>query len=876
MGIRSTSVKHVSNDANRNLVRFFLICLGSLVFCYSLLSLRMFLEREALDPISLLLASARALMGLAALIVMFYPPWLARPLDRQIDTMGSLFEAGFEQSSAKEKIRLIVLVTMVSLLLELVMIRWLASVFPVFSLFKNFVLLSCFLGLGAGYAVAEKQPCAPALVLPMLVLFVGVITLLRYDVGADNVLFAGLPMIEQTSVQATMESFDWSTLLRLSAPLYLVLAMSFILCACICYPVGQLCGKLLNSTKAQKAYSLNLLGSILGVVALGIISLFWLPPLVWFTAAGGIFLFFVLSRDTRLPLGVASFCALLIVLAWPVQQGTQRIYSPYQLIERTAKPNGLMQILAGGFYYQSVFDLAASHRGHESAEERYIRAYYEFPFQFKKKPERVAIVGAGTGNDVAAALRMGASHVDAIEIDPAIAYLGKVYHPEHPYSDPRVTLTINDARNFFRTTQQKYDLIIYGVLDSHTALSHASNLRVDSYVYTREGIAEAFKLLKPDGVISIAFALPNDSLGFKLSHILQDTPDAGKPLAVRARQGTHSITAFIAQKGHDVTMPYGRALSTVGFSDVSEHFAQPYPSANVPTDDWPFFYMINRTYPVSYMVALGMVLLLSVLFVGKTIGLSEPVQRGYVPFFFLGAGFMLVETKAITELGLHLGGTWIVVAATIVMVLLMAYFANEIVLRKLFPRVRLAYLGLFASLIAGYGYSLAHEWLTFGLHWANLAVSSVLLTIPLFFSGIVFSNLIGKAKVNISTALAYNLMGALFGGLMEYNSMYFGFAFLYLLAMVFYGLAWIFSWDAATARAWRQQLGLAGVGPAWRKAMRRSSRQGDSAGKGAASTAAVTKPLRQSGRQLGRPVPRDGWLKTVGAQVRSLIAAFGL
>jgi len=51
--------------------------------------------------------------------------------------------------------RLIVLVTMVSLLLELVMIRWLASVFPVFSFFKNFTLLACFLGLGAGYAVSD-------------------------------------------------------------------------------------------------------------------------------------------------------------------------------------------------------------------------------------------------------------------------------------------------------------------------------------------------------------------------------------------------------------------------------------------------------------------------------------------------------------------------------------------------------------------------------------------------------------------------------------------------------------------------------------------------------------------------------------------------
>jgi hypothetical protein len=64
----------------------------------------------------------------------------------------------------------------------------------------------------------------------------------------------------------------------------------------------------------------------------------------------------------------------------------------------------------------------------------------------------------------------------------------------------------------------------------------------------------------------------------------------------------------------------------------------------------------------------------------------------------------------------------------------------------------------------------------------------------------VFSNLIGQRKINISTALAYNLIGALFGGLMEYNSMYFGFAFLYLLAAGFYFLAWAFSWSPVTAK----------------------------------------------------------------------------
>ena len=79
-------------------------------------------------------------------------------------------------------------------------------------------------------------------------------------------------------------------------------------------------------------------------------------------------------------------------------------------------------------------------------------------------------------------------------------------------------------------------------------------------------------------------------------------------------------------------------------------------------------------------------------------------------------------------------------------------------------------------------------------------VCLILVTSDRGLAGAYNSSLIRKAEVNISTALAYNLMGALFGGLMEYNSMYFGFAFLYLMAIGFYFLAWAFSWN--TVPAW--------------------------------------------------------------------------
>ena len=79
-------------------------------------------------------------------------------------------------------------------------------------------------------------------------------------------------------------------------------------------------------------------------------------------------LFFVLARGPA-AVGIASFCLLLTVLAWPVQTEMQRIYSPYQLLEKMSKADGLMNILSGGSYYQKVFNLSEAMRGHEPAED---------------------------------------------------------------------------------------------------------------------------------------------------------------------------------------------------------------------------------------------------------------------------------------------------------------------------------------------------------------------------------------------------------------------------------------------------------------------------------------------------------------------------
>ena len=178
-----------AHNPNRSLVHIYCQSLSGLLFIYATISARALLTLDTIAAIDLATGVLRITLGLMALGIMLYWDRLAEPLQREVRLMGVAFEADYANLSTKAKVRSIVLVTMLSLLLELVLIRWLASVFPVYSFYKNFTMLACFLGLGAGYAVSERQPCTPALVLPMLALFVLVITLLRYDTGELYLIF---------------------------------------------------------------------------------------------------------------------------------------------------------------------------------------------------------------------------------------------------------------------------------------------------------------------------------------------------------------------------------------------------------------------------------------------------------------------------------------------------------------------------------------------------------------------------------------------------------------------------------------------------------------------------------------------------------------
>jgi spermidine synthase len=673
-----------------------------------------------------------------------------------------------ETFNAKYADAAILLSAALSLFLELSIIRWQSSVLPFIALYKNFSLLACFIGLGVGYALAGRDRIPLLIVLPLLAWQFGFLTFVRYGLDIDLTV---IPFREQLTMGGRTSNVAQSILL------YGLLALIFLMTALTFVPVGQLCGRLMERRSKLRAYGLNLLGSLLGVLLMLAASFLWTPPLVWFALCFVALLFFT-TRKPALMIGGFCFTILgTIILSWPVDVTSARVYSPYQLLEIGHTPEtGLPLIRAAGNYYQRIFDFS----GPQITRLARIRTYYEFPYRTHPELANVAVVGAGTGNDVAAALRSGARHVEAIEIDPAIQLIGKLDHPEKPYSDPRVHAVINDARSFVRTTDQSFDMIVYGLLDSHTLLSQGSSVRIDSFVYTLEGLREARARLKPGGVLSLSFSVLSDNLGRKIYLMLQQAFDGRPPVCVETRYDESVI--FLESSDPSWTVPQ-ELIKESGFAEKTAFYANPSLHADLSTDDWPFFYMPQRIYPMSYLVMVFQILALSVLFTANF--LPERPQFTHLSFFFLGAGFMLIETKGITEMGLTFGNTWQLIGIVIAGILIMAFLGNCAVQILNLRGVVVPYLFLFAALAAGWYVSGSGG---FASTLLGRFETAVVLTLPMFFSGIVFSTLLAS-KGQVSGMIAMNLLGAMCGGLLEYNSMYFGFRFLYVIAMACYLLA---------------------------------------------------------------------------------------
>jgi hypothetical protein len=167
-------------------------------------------------------------------------------------------------------------------------------------------------------------------------------------------------------------------------------------------------------------------------------------------------------------------------------------------------------------------------------------------------------------------------------------------------------------------------------------------------------------------------------------------------------------------------------------------------------------------------------------------------------FFALGAAFALLETRAITEIALVFGSTWLTNTIVIGAILVMILLANLVVARWN-PSLRLVYAGLFAVVIIDYLFPLQR---LLGLSfWAQVFAAGLRVAAPMFFAGIIFARWFQQTKTP-SSALGANLIGAVLGGLLEYLSLVIGLRHLYLLVLVFYVGSAAIAWrsDAFGAR----------------------------------------------------------------------------
>jgi len=670
----------------------------------------------------------------------------------------------------------VALLSGLGLIVELLLIRWLDAQIRPLAYVKNLALIASFLGLGIGFALSRSARS----------LFPTAILLLAIALTVGSI-FAALPerAISGPGGPESNLGVDVAAGTRALAAFYVLIAVIFGLVTLALAPFGQIAGAVMVDLPVLPAYSANVAGALAGVLVFCGLAALSVPP--WVIAAA---VFAVALAYLRSPAWYRVGSALLagIALAGMVlvdhRGSTATVWSPYNKIEVSLMAPAVAasgyqvspawELRVQNLYYQHVLDLRPQSRPTVAVAYPIARdaGYaYDYPYTWKR-PKRVLVVGAGTGNDVAAALRNGAEAVVAVEIDPRIVGIGRRLHLEHPYDDPRVRVIDDDARAYLKTAGPSFDLIVFGLLDAHSSLfsTLSSNIRLDNYVYTVESLREALGRLTPDGALCLTLYVEQPWIASRLEAMLREA--GGTP--PRTAPGLYSGHIFLAGPG--LPPPGSRPEMRVGLPAGEAEAHPPGPNA---TDDWPFLYLRDKVVPPTVGLASIGVLIIGGLIVAL-------LFRGRVGFdrhlFFLGAGFLLVETRTIAQLGLLFGTTWRVSAIAIGGILGLVLLANVVAARRRLPARLHLYAALGLLLLANYvvppGVALGHGAL---VTWAM----TMFLLSPLFVAGLIFATALRERR-DLAPALASNLIGSVLGGLLENLSMVFGISALSLVALAVY------------------------------------------------------------------------------------------
>jgi spermidine synthase len=705
------------------------------------------------------------------------------------------------------------LISFIILFLELACIRWFGSTVLFLTFFTNIVLIACVLGMSVGCLAATRGRDLVQGVLPLTTLAVA---LALGTIWAHRERKMDVDVGNQASPQQVYFGTEATALGGLGGgvPIEVVAGLFFVLIALIFVGLGQVMGRAFDAIPDRvAAYTTNIAGNLAGIVAFSLLAYARVPPTAWFAAALGPLLWFAGRWAWLQALALAA--VLVLVGRYPAHEHADdlTIWSPYYRVYFDSRSS---TIVTNNIGHQQMVPIGITGAG------------YALPYLLNRDaggpPRRdVLVIGAGSGNDVQAALENGAEHVDAVEIDPVLYELGKARHPEHPYDDPRVAIHFDDGRNFVRKARSDYDQVVYALLDSLVLHSGYSSLRLESFLYTEQAFRDIRERLRPDGVFvmynqyrrgwvvarlarmaerafgtrPIVLSLPyRDKIGFDQSQqgymsvvIVGRTEASLAPIRRRFESGewfwlhaspehNAAINAFGAEAPHVAGAQEGY-WQKIGPAEVDVARVR-----WVATDDWPFLYLRSPTIPahnwrgILIMVAASLVVL----------RLFAP-SRSYRPngrMFFLGAGFMLLETKAVVHLALLFGSTWVVHSIAFSAILVMILLSNLYVIAMRPRRTRLYYGLLLATLLANAAVPMT-ELLALPTT-ARVLASCALISAPIFFAGVIFATSL-RGSPHPDLDLGSNIGGVVLGGLSEYLTLVVGFRGLLLVACGYYLLS---------------------------------------------------------------------------------------
>lgn len=680
---------------------------------------------------------------------------------------------------------------------ELMLIRWIGTEVSVFAYLQNVILICSFIGISCGM-IARKQHLFHSLIaLTIIAIF---LSLPFLKPGLDQISTT-LSVFGQSFIAWNpWDDHSISYIQWFNIYLGLIVCLTFmILVGLFFVPLGYLLGEYFRNENSHiNTYLLNLIGSLVGILLFVGLSYFQQPPFIWIITT----LLLIIPLITSCcfsELTKIFILSIILIIASAHSSTTSGFFetrwSPYQklsITEVTSPPNDMTGkwITVNGNGYQIILDLST--KAQEERPDLYDKnligySHYDIPFRFHTSSKSALLIGAGSGNDVAGALRTDIKSATAVEIDPAILEFGRKYHPEKPYQDPRVNIVTDDARAYLESTNDKFDIISFGLLDSHTS-GQMTNARLDHYVYTKEALIKAKNLLNSKGIISLTFEASKDYIISRFNQQLIELFD-NPPLVFKIPRSSQGFGGVMFITGNQDTI--ATALKNDSkLAELSQKFKISPDLSEVKqiTDNWPYIYLDNPRIPSLFIITTILVLL--TFYSLRKITSSGQFNFNFesaetLQFFFLGAGFLLLETSNISRSAMVLGSAWHSSAA-IISGIIFASTLGTFLSTKYKVNINAIYVALILSCIFVTLIDL-NKFSDLNLLFRFLIVGTII-CMPVIFSGIIFGDLFTKSS-KPDIALAANTLGAVLGALLQCCSFLFGVRFLLLLVLIFYSLS---------------------------------------------------------------------------------------